>query len=116
MFGLIEKMFIILLTSIVHASNHAKCMSLSKCEIQPTLLNLHPNKYSHEFHYYPFAVKLDRCVGHYNTLTDLTNKVCVPNKTEDLNLSMFNLITGINEWKTLIKHISCKCKCKFDGT
>ena len=39
---------------------------------------------------------------------------CVPNKTEDLNLSMFNIITGINESKTLTKHISCECKCKFD--
>ena len=69
-------------------------------------------KYSQEFHYYPFAVKLDVCVGSCNTLNDLSNKVCVPNKTEDFNLSM---ITGINESKTLTKHISCKCKCRFDG-
>ena len=26
------------------------------------------------------------------------------------------MITGINESKTLTKHISCKCKCKLDGT
>ena len=25
------------------------------------------------------------------------------------------MITGINESKTLIKYISCECKCKFDG-
>ena len=25
------------------------------------------------------------------------------------------MITGINEWKTLTKHISCECKYKFDG-
>ena len=25
------------------------------------------------------------------------------------------MITGINEWRTLKMHISCKCKCKFDG-
>ena len=66
-------------------------------------------------HYYPFTVKLDRYVGSCNTLNDLSNKVCVPNKTEDLNLSVFNMITGINESKTLTKHISCECKCKFDG-
>ena len=30
-------------------------------------------------------------------------------------LSMFNMITGINESKALAKHIYCKCKCKFDG-
>ena len=31
--------------------------------IQPTLINLYPNEYRQEFHYHPFAVKLDRCVG-----------------------------------------------------
>ena len=49
--------------------------------IQPTLINLHPNEYSQDFHCYPFALKLDRCVGNWNTLNDLSNKVCVPNKT-----------------------------------
>ena len=29
--------------------------------------------------------------------------------------SMFNMITGINESKTVTKHISCECKCKFNG-
>ena len=76
-------MFIVLLTSIVNACNHTKCVSLSnqKCEIQPTLINLHPNEYSQELHYYQFAVKLDKCVGSCNTLNNLSNKVCVPNKT-----------------------------------
>ena len=59
---------------------------------QLTFINLHPSEYSQEFHYYP----LDRCVGSCGTLNDLSNKVCVPNKTEDLNLSVFNIITGIN--------------------
>ena len=82
---------------------------------QPTLTILRPNEYSQEFHYYPFAVKLDECIGSCNTFNDLSNKVCIPNKTEDLNLSVFNIITGINKSKTLTKHISCECKCKFDG-
>ena len=30
------------------------------------------------------------------------------------NLSIFNMTTGINELKTLAKHVSCDCKCKFD--
>ena len=63
-----------------------------------------------------FAVNLDRCVYEScNTLNDLSNKVCVPNKTEDLHLSMFIMITGINESEILTKHISCKCECKFNG-
>ena len=95
-------------------------LSNQKCMIQPTiinllLINLHLNEYCQEFHYCPFAVNLDRCVGSCNTLNDLSNKLCVPSKTEHLNLSMFNMITGINESKTLTKYISCECKCRFDG-
>ena len=48
-------------------------------------------------------VKSDRCVGSCNTLNDLSNKVYISNKREDLNLSVFNMITCINEWKMLIK-------------
>ena len=46
MFGFIKKVFIVLLTILVNTSNHTKCVSLSnqKCEIQPNLINLHPNK------------------------------------------------------------------------
>ena len=52
-----------------------------KCMTQPTLINLHPNEYSQELHYYRFVVKLDRCVGSCNTLSDLSDKVFLPNKT-----------------------------------
>ena len=66
-----------------------------------------------KFHYHLFAVKSDRSVGSCNTLNDLSNKVCVPNKTKDLNLSVFDMI--INDSKALAKHISCQCKCKLYG-
>ena len=117
MFGPIKKILIGLLTSLANASNHTKCVSLNnqECMIQPTLINLHPNEYTLGLGYYPFAVNLDRCVGSYNTLNDLSNRVCVPNKTEDLNIHVFNMIIGISESKTLTKYISCECKCKFDG-
>ena len=66
MFGFILEMFIVMLTNIVNASNHTKCVSSSnqKCEIQPTPINLNPNEYSQELHYYPFSVKLDKCDGY----------------------------------------------------
>ena len=53
-----------LLISMVNASNHAKWVSLSnqKYKIHPTFINLHPNEYSQEFHYYSFTVKLDKCL------------------------------------------------------
>ena len=102
MFGLIKKIFIALLTGLVNGSNNTKCVSLSnqKCETQPTLFNLH----------------LDRCAGSCNTINDFSNEASVPNKTEDLKLGFFNMITIINESKKLTKHISCNGKRKFDET
>ena len=41
--------------------------------------------------------------------------MCSKDLKEDLNLSVFNMVTWISESKTLTKHISCECKCKFDG-
>ena len=54
-------------------------------------------------------------MGSCNIVNDLSNKACVSNKRGDLNLIVFNKITGINESTMLTKHTSCKCKCKFDG-
>ena len=53
MFGISKKVLIVLLNSIVNASNHTNWVFLSnqKWEIQSTLINLHPNEYSQELHY-----------------------------------------------------------------
>ena len=95
----IKKIFIRLLSCIVNVFSHTKCISLSnqKCKIQLTLINLHPNEYVQGLRYYPFAVHLNRCVGSLNTLYDLSNGVCVPNKAEDLNLIVFNMIAGMDK-------------------
>ena len=73
--------------TIQNASNHTKWVSLSnqKCKTQPiTFTILHSNR--QELHYYPFAVTLEKCDGSSNTLDDLSDKLCVPYKIEDLNL------------------------------
>ena len=36
---------------------------IKNCDIQPTFINLHPNEYNQELHYYPFVVKFDKCFG-----------------------------------------------------
>ena len=32
-----------------------------------------------------------------------------------MNVKVFNTIAGINESKSVVKHVSCNCKCKFNG-
>ena len=69
----------------VNTSSLTKCVSLSnrKCKIQHTFINLHPNKYSQEFHYYPFTVAnvLDVVIPSMTYLI----KNMFQKKTEDLN-------------------------------
>ena len=123
MFGFVKQVFIELLcfskflSSIANIPDHVNCISLidQPSMTQPTLISLNPNEYIEELRYYPLAVNLDRCMGSCGTLNNLFNKVCVPNKIEDLILSVFNIITGINELKILTEYISSGCICKFDG-
>ena len=63
-------MFFGLFTGIVSTSNYTKYVSLSNqtCMIQSFLIYLHPNSYSQELRYYPFADNLDRCDGYCRSL------------------------------------------------
>ena len=59
------KLFLIIISCIVSASNHTKCISLrnQQCTTQATVINLHPNEYTQGLRYFSFAVNLDRCTG-----------------------------------------------------
>ena len=98
MFGIYKKIFIGLVKNIVNTSNHIKCVSLcnQKCSIQPTFINLHPNKIC----YYSFAVNLNWYILSCNTFNDLSNKISVSTKAEDYNLSNFNMIRETNKSET----------------
>ena len=77
--------------------------------VRPTLIDLNPV----ELKYYPFMISLDKCNG---SCIVLSPKICVPKKTKDINVKVFSMITNKNEAKTMTKHISCGCKCKFNST
>ena len=61
-------------------------------------------------------ISLDKCNGISKVVDDLSTEICVPSKTKDVNVKVFNMITRIYEAETLIKHISCDYKCKINST
>ena len=112
MFRLYKQVFITLLSfSRLLAT---KCVSLNdeSCLVGPIRMNLILN----ELHYYPFMVSSNRCNGNCDTLDDPSGRIWIPNKTGDVNLNVFDMITRINKSKTLTKHILYDCKCKFSGS
>ena len=50
-------------------------------------------------------IGLDKCNGSCNSVDDLSRKICVPNKTKNINVRVLNMITNKNEAKAMIKHI-----------
>ena len=78
-------------------------------------MQIQTNMNSGELYYYLFIITLDRWDGSFNILGDPFGRICVLKKAEDVSLKVFNMIKGINASKTIVKNISCKCRCEFDG-
>ena len=91
-----------------------KCVTSNNetCMIAPFLIDLNPVELEH----YPFMFNLDKCSESYNSADNLSTKICVPSRKKDVNVKIFNMITNRNEAKTVVKHISCDCKRKFNST
>ena len=77
--------------------------------VKPALIDLNPI----ELKYYPFMIGLNKCTASCNVLS---LKLCVPKETREINVKAFNMIANKNEAKTMIEHILCDWKCKFDST
>ena len=74
-----------------------KCVSMNNQPwmVRPVLIDSIPD----ELHYYSFIISLDGCDDSCNAIENLFGRICVPNKTEDLNLKAFNMIKWINKLK-----------------
>ena len=94
----------------------SRCVSLNNdpCMIMPTLIDSNPV----ELNYYSFLISLDKCSGSCNAADGLSTKICdvFRVRSKGKNVKVFNMITKINEAKTLVKHMSNDFKCKLDST
>ena len=101
MFRFIKEVFIALLRFCRSLAKKWVSLNDEPCMIRSTLVDLNPFELNH----YSFMTSLHKCNGS-----------CALSKTKEVNIELFNMITRINEVKTLVKHISCDFKCKFDHT
>ena len=109
MFSLIKQVFIVLFS--FSSSLATKCVSLNDepYMLRPSLIDLNP----FELKYYPFMISLGTCNGSYKVLS---SKIYVPKEKKIKAFKAFNMVTNKNKVKTVAKHISCDCKCKFSST
>ena len=115
----IKKMFIGLLSVWTMWSFGESLVSNSKVPIKYVSLNNYlcqatvtlVNVSSSETLVYLVTVSVDNCSGSCNTINDSYAWVCVSNKVKNMNVEVYNLMSGVNETRFLVQHESCDCKC-----
>ena len=112
MFRFIKKVFFTAMTFFslnALSLNSLKCISMKnqECKAREVIVD---NKYMT----YPYSIKINRCNGNCNNITNSYSRVCVPNITKNVTLKIFDLMTLTNKTKQIIIHERCKCICRLD--
>ena len=62
---------------------------------------------------YPFSIKVNRCNGNCNNISNPHSRVCVPKVVKNMTAIVFDLISWKNKAKQIKWHESCKCVCRL---
>ena len=111
MFSHIKQVFLGLLSFSRSLATKYLSLNNEACIIRSVFTDLNLD----DLNYYQFMVSLDKYTESCNVANGLSTKICAPRKTKDINFKAFNLITRKNEAKTIVKHILCGCKWKFNS-
>ena len=106
MFRHINKVLILVLVS---TANSLKCISLKNQEWKVREVVV-----KSEHMTFPNDIKVNRCCGNCNNITNPYAKVCVPDIIKNVTVKMFDLMALTNKTKQVIFHESCKCICRLD--
>ena len=114
MFRLIKQIFIstmTLLSSLLNV-NPLECISMKnrECKVRAEIVNIKSNnpKFS------PFSIKVNKCNGNCNNISDLYARIYAPDTVKDLNIKVFNLMVLTNETRHMKWYESCKCISRSD--
>ena len=93
MFRFIKKIFIsatVLFNSLLSV-NSLECISIKneECKVRPEIVNINSDNPI----FYPFNIKVNKCIGNCNNINDLYAEICIPDGVKKSNVKIFNLMT-----------------------
>ena len=90
-----------------------ECISVKnqECKVREEVINVNTNNPV----FYPFSVKVNKCIGNCNNINDQYARLWVPNVVKNINLKVFNLMSWSNQTKQIKWHESCKCECRLNS-
>ena len=112
MFGFIKKVFVVAMTLLnfhVLSANSLESISMKnqECKVREVIIN-------NEYMIYPLSIKVNKCSGNCNNISDPYSKVCVPNAIKNITAKVFDLMSWKNKTKQITCHESWKCVCRLD--
>ena len=66
--------------------------------------------------FFPFSIKTSKCSGSCNNINNPCAKLCIPDVVKNLNVKVFNLVSGTNETRRIEWHETCNCECRFNSS
>ena len=63
---------------------------------------------------YPYSIKVNKCNGNCNDISNPYSKVCIPDIIKNVTLKVFDLMSLKNKTKQLKWHEGCKCVCRLN--
>ena len=113
MFRFIKQCFftgLAFLTSV----NLLSCISLNnqECKVRPQLVNVNED----DPLFFLYNVKTSKCSGSCNNINNPLAKLCVPDVVKNVNVKVFNLLSGTNKKRCIEWYETCKCKCRFNSS
>ena len=93
--------------------NSLECVSMKnqECKIRPDIINVNTNNPV----FYPFSVKVNKCSGNCNNISNPYARLCVPDVVKNINLTAFNVMSWSNQAKQIKSHESSKCECRLNS-
>ena len=66
--------------------------------------------------FYRFSISVNKCSGSCNNVYDPYAKLYVPDAVKNINVKVFNLMSGTNETRQIEWHETFKWKCTLDAS
>ena len=90
--------------ALLSTVNSLKCISIKnqECKVREVIEN-------NEYMVYPYSVKVNRCTGNCNNISNPYARVCIPDIIKSCTVKIFDLMSLKNKTKQIKWHESCKC-------
>ena len=87
-------------------------MNNQEYKVRPQIVNVNGDNPV----FFIFSIKTSNCSSSCNNINNPLTKLCVPDDVKNLNIKVFNIVSGTNETRLRESHETCKCECRFNSS